>query len=91
MRDKSLRAAAPVRPKINPSEPGHVGSPSPGVITSVFVQLNQKVERGEKLMMLEAMKMQSTIYSPLAGRISQLLVEPGQKVEAKDLLLVIEG
>jgi pyruvate carboxylase len=61
------------------------------VITSVFVQLSQNVERGEKLMMLEAMKMQSTIYSPLAGRISQLLVEPGQKVEAKDLLLVIEG
>ena len=91
VRDKSLRAAAPVHPKVNPSEPGHVGSPSPGVITSVFVQLSQNVERGEKLMMLEAMKMQSTIYSPLAGRISQLLVEPGQKVEAKDLLLVIEG
>jgi pyruvate carboxylase len=91
VRDKSLRAAAPAHPKINPSEPGHVGSPSPGVITSVFAQLNQNVERGEKLMMLEAMKMQSTIYSPLAGRISQLLVEPGQKVEAKDLLLVIEG
>ena len=91
VRDKSLRVAAPAHPKVNPSEPGHVGSPSPGVITSVFVQLSHKVGRGDKLLMLEAMKMQSTIYAPVAGRISQLLVEPGQRVEAKDLLLVIEG
>jgi pyruvate carboxylase len=41
--------------------------------------------------MLEAMKMQSTIYAPMAGRINQLLVEPGQRVDAKDLLVVIEG
>jgi pyruvate carboxylase len=91
VRDKTLRAAAPAHPKINPAEPGHVGSPSPGVITSVFVQLNQKVERGDKLLTLEAMKMQSTIYAPVAGRISHLLVESGQRVDAKDLLLVIAG
>jgi pyruvate carboxylase len=57
----------------------------------VFVQLSHKVGRGDKLLMLEAMKMQSTIYAPVAGRISQLLVEPGQRVDAKDLLVVIEG
>ncbi len=91
VRDKTLRAAAPAHPKINPAEPGHVGSPSPGVITSVFVQLNQKVERGDKLLTLEAMKMQSTIYAPVAGRINHLLVESGQRVDAKDLLLVIAG
>ena len=88
---KSLRVATPAHPKVNPGEPGHVGSPSPGVITNVFVQLNQKAGRGEKLLMLEAMKMQSTIYAPMAGRVSQLLVEPGQRVEAKDLLVVIEA
>jgi len=61
------------------------------VITNVFVQLSHKVGRGDKLLMLEAMKMQSTIYAPMAGRINQLLVEPGQRVDAKDLLVVIEG
>ena len=91
VRDKSLRIAAPAHPKVNPSEPGHVGSPSPGVITNVFVQLSHKVGRGDKLLMLEAMKMQSTIYAPMAGRVSQLLVEPGKRVDAKDLLVVIEG
>ncbi len=90
VRDKALRAAAPARPKVNPSEPGHVGSPSPGIITSVFVQVQQNVERGDKLLTLEAMKMQSTIYAPIAGRITQLLVESGQRVEAKDLLVEIK-
>jgi pyruvate carboxylase len=89
VRDKALQAAAPAHPKVNPSEPGHVGSPTPGVITNIFVQLQQKVGRGEKLLALEAMKMQSTLYAPVAGRITQLLVDSGQHVDVKDLLLVI--
>jgi pyruvate carboxylase len=89
VRDNALRVAAPSHPKVTPGEPGHVGSPSPGAITSVFVQLQQKVKRGDKLMTLEAMKMQSTLYAPVAGRITQLLVEAGQRVDAKDLLMVI--
>jgi pyruvate carboxylase len=47
------------------------------------------VERGEKLLTLEAMKMQSNIYAPLSGRIAKVLVTAGQQVEAKDLLVAI--
>ena len=90
VRDESLKEAAPAHPRISPGEPGHVGPPSPGVITHVFVQLEQRVDRGEKLFTLEAMKMQSTIYAPVAGRVSRILVGAGQHVEAKDLLLTIE-
>ena len=53
------------------------------------VQTNQSVERGAKLLTLEAMKMQSNIYAPIAGKISKLLVSAGQHVEAKDLLVAI--
>ena len=90
VRDESLKEAAPAHPKISPGEPGQVGPPSPGVITHVFVQLEQRVDRGAKLFTLEAMKMQSTIYAPVAGRVSRILVGAGQHVEAKDLLLTIE-
>jgi len=51
--------------------------------------MSQSVERGAKLMTLEAMKMQSNIYAPIAGRVTKLLVTPGQNVEAKDLLVTI--
>lgn len=51
--------------------------------------MNQSVERGAKLMTLEAMKMQSNLYAPVSGRVTKLLVTANQHVEAKDLLLTI--
>jgi biotin carboxyl carrier protein len=39
---------------------------------------------------MEAMKMQSTVYSPVAGIVKQVLAKSGQHVESKDLLLLIE-
>lgn len=89
VRDKSLRVVERAHPKADPSEAGHVGATTAGIITGIAVQLNQSVERGVKLMTLEAMKMQSNIYSPIPGRVTKLLVAPGQNVEAKDLLVTI--
>jgi pyruvate carboxylase len=59
-------------------------------VSTVAVQMNARVEKGERLLVMEAMKMQSTVYAPVGGRVTQVLVVPGQHVEAKDLLLVIE-
>ena len=89
VRDKSLRVTERTHPKADPADPGQVAAPTAGVISSVAVQANHAVERGAKLLTLEAMKMQSNIYAPVAGRIVKLLVSPGQQVEAKDLLVTI--
>jgi pyruvate carboxylase len=89
VRDKALRITERAHPKADPVEAGQVGATTAGVITAIAVQLNQSVERGVKLMTLEAMKMQSNIYAPIAGRVTKLLVAPGQNVEAKDLLATI--
>jgi pyruvate carboxylase len=89
VRDRSLRVVVRSHPKADPENPGHVGAPTAGLISSIAVQANHPVERGAKLLTLEAMKMQSNIYAPIAGKISKLLVTPGQHVEAKDLLAVI--
>jgi len=89
VRDKALRVIERAHPKADPAEAGQVGAPTAGVISGIAVQANQPVERGAKLMTLEAMKMQSNIYAPLAGRVVKLLVAPGQSVEAKDLLVTI--
>jgi pyruvate carboxylase len=61
--------------------------PTAGVISGIAVRVSQIVERGAKLLTLEAMKMQSNIYAPAAGSVARLLVAPGQHVEAKDLLV----
>ena len=89
VRDKALRVVERSHPKADVGESGHVGAPTAGLISGIAVQPNHTVERGAKLLTLEAMKMQSNIYAPIAGRITKLLVGPGQHVEAKDLLVVI--
>ena len=46
-----------------------------------------KVTKGDKLLTLEAMKMQTTIYAPCDGLVEQIFVQVGETVESKDLLM----
>src|SRR6059036_1947702 len=89
IRDRSLQVTEKAKPKADPAQPGQIGAPIPGVVSTVAVQLNQQIKKGDRLLVMEAMKMQSTVYAPIGGTVNQLLVTPGQQVEAKDLLLVI--
>jgi pyruvate carboxylase len=89
VRDRALRVVERSHPRADSADPGQVAAPTAGVIGGIAVKANQVVERGVKLLTLEAMKMQSNIYAPISGRIAKLLVSPGQNVEAKDLLVTI--
>jgi len=90
IRDNALRATVQARPKADSSVPGQVGAPIPGAISSIVVEAGQHVKKGDRLLILEAMKMQSTVYAPVDGKVTKKLASVGDKVEAKDLLLVIE-
>ena len=89
VRDRKIKAETRVHPKANPEKPGEVGAPIPGAVTSIAVELNQEVKKGDKLLVMEAMKMQTTVYAPVAGKIKERTAAVGQTVEPKDLLLVI--
>ncbi len=89
VRDRHIKAEARAQPKADPAKEGHVGAPIPGAVTSIAVELNQAVKKGDKLLVLEAMKMQTTVYAPIAGKVAERHVSLGQTVEPKDLLLVI--
>ncbi len=91
IRDRKLKAEIKAHPKADPDKPGHVGAPIPGAVTSIAVELNQEVLKGDKLMVMEAMKMQTTIYAPMTGKVTEKLVNVGQSVEPKDLLVVISA
>jgi pyruvate carboxylase len=64
-----------------------VGAPIPGLITSVAVSLGAKISKGDKLLTLEAMKMQSTIYASGDGTVDGIFAQVGDTVESKDLLM----
>ena len=77
VRDRALQAVAPARPKADVGNPGHVGAPIPGAISSVAVVLHAQVAKGDRLLVMEAMKMQSTIDAQVAGKVTQLLEAAG--------------
>jgi pyruvate carboxylase len=62
----------------------------PGVVLDVKVKVGDRVERGQQLLVLSAMKMEMVVQSPLSGVVKNLAVEPGMKLEGDDLLLDIE-
>lgn len=71
--------------------PGEVGAPMPGVVVSLLVDPGQAVEKGDPLLSLEAMKMESTLFAEEAGTVAEILVQPGKQVDTKDLLLTLEA
>src|SRR5262249_2358562 len=90
IRDRSLEVTQEAKPKADPNVPGQIGAPIPGVVSTVAVELNQQIKKGDRLLVMEAMKMQGTVYSPVGGTVKALHVHPGQQVESKDLLRVID-
>jgi pyruvate carboxylase len=64
-----------------------VGAPIPGIITSLPVGVGTKVAKGDKLLTMEAMKMQTTLYSNADGVVDEIRVQVGDTVESKDLLI----
>ncbi len=58
-----------------------------GTITKIYVKKGQKVRKGDKLLILEAMKMKNQLLAPLDGRVEEVLVKEGEQV-SKDQPLV---
>ncbi|HZS55749.1 MAG TPA: pyruvate carboxylase [Bryobacteraceae bacterium] len=90
IRDKSIKATTQARRKADPSKRGEVGAPIPGAVTTLHVKLEQHVKEGEPLLIMEAMKMQTSVYSPVSGIVKEIAVRLRDSVESHDLLLVIE-
>ena len=86
--DRSIGGSGPTREQADPSNSKHIGSSMPGMVVKVHVEVGDKVSKGQKLLVLEAMKMETTIYAESDGTIERLLVKQGIQVgETGDLLL----
>jgi pyruvate carboxylase len=85
--DKSLEAKVQRRPKAVPGDARELGAPMPGLIVTVAVRPGDTVAKGQKLLSLEAMKMETTVYAERDGKIAEVLVTPGTPVEAQELVV----
>lgn len=73
----------------SPKGTGNIKSPLPGVILEMFVREGETVKMGQKLLMLEAMKMENNIEADRAGKIISILKGKGDAVMEGDVLIVI--
>lgn len=87
VRDQNKEVSVSKRPKADLENLHHVGSPIPGRVTNVFVKPGDSVQKGDKLFMLEAMKMETSIAAARSGIISAVYVKSGDTVDAGDLVL----
>ncbi len=86
--DRSQVAKRPPQRKADLGNAKHVGAPMPGTVATVSVLAGQRVVRGDLLVTLEAMKMETAVRADAEGEIAEVLARPKQRVDAKDLLVV---
>ena len=86
---KKTRLAA--RERSDPADMGSVGAPMAGNVVEVLVKEGQEVKAGAPLVVLSAMKMETTVSAPCEGPIKHIGVLAGDQCSAGDLLVAIEA
>jgi len=90
VRDRKIVSDVIVAEKANPSNLGHVAAPFQGVVTLKTV-VGTRVELGQAVASIEAMKMEATITASISGVVKRLAIPATQALEAGDLILEIEA
>jgi len=67
-----------------------VSVPMPGKVIAVLVSEGDSIEKGQGLVIVEAMKMENEVRSPIAGEVKEIKVKAGDAVEGGAVLLIVE-
>jgi pyruvate carboxylase len=90
VQDHSQEPETPQAVKADPQDPAQVGATMPGMVVTVAVQSGDAVKKGQRLLSIEAMKMETTIQAELDAVVREVLVKPGSQVETGDLLVRLD-
>jgi acetyl/propionyl-CoA carboxylase alpha subunit len=82
--------------KVAPRQVTHSGelnitAPMPGLVKAILAEVGAVVSKGQRLLVLEAMKMENDITSPVDGKVTKINIQPGTVVEGGKLLISIEA
>jgi len=88
--DRSIADSEHKHSKAEADNPAHVGATMPGMVVTIHVNNGDQIKKGDRLLVLEAMKMETTFHAEHDGMVTQIVVQQGTAVETGDLLLVIE-
>jgi pyruvate carboxylase len=88
--DRKVVARRPVARQAEAGNAKHIAAPMPGKVVTVNVDVGRKIARGDVLVTLEAMKMETAVRADTAGTVAEVIAKRGAQVEARDLLMVLE-
>jgi len=88
--DKALGKEVAANIKGEPGNPKHINAPLPGMISEIAVKVGDEVKEGDKIVVLEAMKMLTTVSATEDGVISEILLQKGQSADTGDLLAKLQ-
>ncbi|RZI48652.1 pyruvate carboxylase [Lactococcus kimchii] len=87
--DKSVQTQVVAKRKAETGNPNHIGATMPGSVLEVLVKSGDKVQKGQALMVTEAMKMETTLEAPFDCEIVKIHVIKGESIQTQDLLIEI--
>lgn len=90
VKDKSATKDIKFHPKAVKGQKGSIGAPMPGTVIDIKVKVGDILKKGDPLVVLSAMKMETVVKSPVDGKITKLAIQNGQKLEGDDLLLEMD-
>ncbi len=88
--DRTLEPETLAAVQADPDDPKQIGSSMPGMVVDVAVEVGGTVAQGDKLLSLEAMKMETTLYAERDGKVAEVLVYRGSQVTPGDLMIRLE-
>ena len=88
--DRTLEPETLAAVQADPDDPKQIGASMPGMVVDVAVQVGRTVAQGDKLLSLEAMKMETTLYAERDGEVAEVLVYTGSQVAPGDLMIRLE-
>ncbi|MDH7510053.1 MAG: sodium-extruding oxaloacetate decarboxylase subunit alpha [Methanolinea sp.] len=87
----SVVQASPAQEKIPRGDiPGGIKAHMQGMVLKILTSRGAQVKKGDLLLVLEAMKMENPIHSPVDGRVEDIFVDTGDTVQSGDVLLVVK-
>jgi pyruvate carboxylase len=90
IQDRSSETAHHENEKADSANANHVGAPMPGIVSTISVEVGQEVKRGDTLLTMEAMKMETSITAERDATVKRVLARIGEQYDAKDLLVEFE-
>jgi len=90
IRDESLKSTIVQKVKANPKNEEQIGATMPGTVIKVIVNKGDKIQKGDHLMITEAMKMETTVQAPFPGIVKEIYAANGESIQTGDLLIELQ-